>query len=213
MNTAQVGWSASQVANVANETLFSVAERELNRVPGNDEAKARIYGRLFSVKQEIDKFVAEASKDRIVELEAELAQVCEYGERAEQEFQSAKNKELVVRNAENKRIERYNAATKALSNLKDAPLPTFHTNKDVTRKLERIADAQAEVDAALQDMNANPLAIPTVVQAKIAAETKVNTLAAKARGLRHELSALKGEDAHSNTGQQHSFATGLGGLR
>jgi hypothetical protein len=218
MDMPTIGWSPSseetivgkqKVTEDASEELIAVVRRELAKFPGNNnEAKQVIRQRALELTQLIEKFVAEGSKERIATIEAELAEVCADGERSEQEFQSLKNEELRVRNAENERIERYNRATKNLNNVTNDPLTTFHTNKDVKRKLERIADAQGEVDAAQADFAKHPLAIPTIVNAKIAAEVKMNTLAAKARSLRKELASLRCEDAHS-TGQQRS-GTGLG---
>jgi exoribonuclease R len=202
MSTSQGIWSPSQaVANTARESLAWIVSNRLALVP--EDRHIEVMTLASQLDNLIAKFEKEGKAERIVALEAELAQVCEDGEKAEQEFVNAKNKELIVRNADNKRLERYNAATKALDKLKNEPLPTFHTNKHITRKIERIADAQAEIDAALADMSAHPLAIPTVVQAKQQAEYRVNELAARARGLRRELASLKGEDAHT-TGQQRS---------
>jgi hypothetical protein len=217
MDMPTVGWSPSSEENIvgkqkvtedASEVLFGVVQRELAKFAGNKEAKQVIRQRAVELTQLIEKFVAEGVAERIPTLESALEQLCIDGEKAEQEFQSLKNEELRVRNAEAKRLERYNRATKNLDNVTNDPLTTFHTNKDAKRKLERIADAQGEVDAAQADFAKHPLAIPTIVAAKIAAETRMNTLAAKAKAIRKELASLRGEDAH-NTGQQRS-GTGLG---
>lgn len=200
-------------AQLAQDTLFSVVQRELAKAHGADVARQDILNRTWELQQAIDAFVAEANKDRIIALEAELETVCAEGEQAEKDFLKAKNEELVVRNAEEKRIARYNAATKSFNNAKNADLGAFHTNKHIVRKLERIADAQTEVDAALADMNANPLAIPQAVQAKMDAEQRLNTLAARARGLRRELAALRGEPVDATGASAGHSATGLGGLQ
>lgn len=202
---------AQAVAQMSQETLFSVAERLLNKVPNNEEAKARIHGRLFSVKQEIDKFVAEASKDRIAELEAQLAQLCAEGEDAQDEYVEASNKETVVRKADAMRQNRYAAAARALANFKNTPLPEFHTNKHLLKRLDDISRAQAELDNALAELEANPNAIPTVVFIKKQAHLKVDALVAKVRAVRRELSALKGEDAPQTASVDSD--TGLGGMR
>jgi exoribonuclease R len=139
--------------------------------------------RTDALEKLIRKFEQESVVERVVALEAELDTVCVNGEKAERDFQSAKNKELSARNSEQRRIDRYNAATRNLNNAKNEPLGSFHTNKDVTRKLGRIANAQAEVESAMADMQAHPMAIPQVVNEKAAAEERVNTLAGKSQEL------------------------------
>ena len=215
---ADTSWSPSktenivgnrEVANAARQSLAWIVSQRLALIP--EERHIEVMTLASKLDNLISKFEKDGVAERIAELEAELEQVNVDGEKAEEDFITASNNETAVRNAEAQRLNKYNAATRNLSNIKNEPLPTFHNNKHVIRKLERIADAQAEVDAALADMNAHPLAIPTAVQAKQQAETKVNTLAARARAIHRELAALRGESVDA-TGQQHS-SVGLGGLR
>lgn len=208
--TPLVGWSPNdsqhvagtrEVSNATSPSFAWLVSQRLNKMP------EQYHGEAIQKASVLDNFIAKCEKEgaaiRISELEAELEQINVDGEAAEAEFQKAKDRELIIRNAEEKRLTRYNNATRNLNNIKNEPLPTFHTNKHVTRKLERIANAQDELDAALADMNNNGYAIPNAVQVKITAETKLNTLAARARAIHRELSTLRGEDTHA-TGQQRS---------
>lgn len=199
-----VGTQQQQVAPDASEVLFAVVQRELAKFPGNNsDQKQVIKQRTLELSQLLEEFAANGVAERIPALEAELEQVVADGKAAEAALLQAKDNELVVTNAEAKRLERYDRATRNLNNAKNEALPDFHTNADVKRKFARITEAQIEVEAALDDMNAHPLSVPSAVQAKNAAAASLDQLQQKVRALRRELAALKGEDTHT-TGQQRS---------
>ena len=212
MSTSQLvntSWSPSKTehiagrrdaANASSHSLWPNVTTRLANIPDKYHPKViRLTGELENLLRGLE---VEGKAIRIAELEAELEQVNNEGELAEAGLLTAKNEELRTRNAEAKRQARYDNATRNLNNVLSEPLPTFHKDSHVARKKQRIADARAEVDAAREDMENNGYAIPQIVQLKMSAEQRLNTLAASARAINKELSVLKGEDTHNNTDQQ-----------
>lgn len=129
----------------------------------------------------------------MIAYEAELAQVCEAGRNAEAAFIESKSNELRVRNEDAQRSNAYNAASRKLANVTNAPLPHFYTNADAAAKLEAIAQAQQELDAVQAENAVHPLAIPQAVQAVQAAERKLSELIAREKELRDSIATLRGE--------------------
>jgi hypothetical protein len=207
--TEHIVGTRQAVANTARESLAWIVSKRLELIP--EDKHIEVMTLAAKLDNVIAKFEAEGKVIRIAELEAELTQLCEDGEKAKAEYVEASNNETTVRRADAMRQNRHSAAIRALSNLKNTPLPEFHTNKHLLKRLDAIATAQAELDDALADMVKHPNAIPGAVQAKRLAKLKVDSLIAKVRAVRRELASLKGEDAPQTAASDSG--TGLGGLR
>ena len=130
---------------------------------------------------------------------------------AEATFIESKSNELRVRNEDAQRSNAYNAASRKLANVTNAPLPHFYTTSDVTAKLESIAQAQQELDAVQAENAVHPLAIPQAVQAVQAAERKLNELIAREEEIRHNIAALRGKPVEPTNGNATSRFNGLAG--
>jgi len=201
---------AAQAA-VAATTLITcgLTQRFINAADDGTGTHSLILARAASVQAQMEQYMVAATTNRVAQLHAELAAVCEEGRLAEAAVARA-NLNLHTARSDNANLE--NARNLAIRNLEVAertPLPRFYTPEAEAAKLAAIAEARAALDAVLADTATQSYAVPGAMQAKQEAERKASALAAREAGYRHELAALTGKTAQPTGNPQN--ATGLAG--
>jgi hypothetical protein len=201
---------AAQTA-VAATTLVTcgLTQRLINAPDDGTGTIGSLLGILQNVEGQILAYIEKGQTTRKAQLLGNIVVASEEGRIAEQELAVANAGVMNARIGDANRENAYNAAVMKLNTAKEMPLGRFYTDADTKAKDEAILLAQAEVDAALLDMQLHPLAIPQAIQRKQDAERKVQALASRVAAYRSELESLGGAKAQA-TGTTAS-ATGLAG--
>jgi hypothetical protein len=182
---------------VAATTLIScgLAQRFINAPDDGTGTIGRILGGLQRIEAEMLAYIQRGQTNRIAELQANIAEVCEQGRIAEQELAAANAGVMNARIGDANRENAYNTASMKLKTAQTTPLPRFYNAHDEAMKAEAILLAQAELDGALADMQMHPMAIPSAIQREQEAKRKVQALSARVAAYRAELVTLTGKAA------------------